>query len=668
MGVAVGMIYVSMVLTQDKDEASDAKRGNLQKKKKHKIPLTTYIKWYKRFHDNILFRREFAQIERRISDLDVYTPQEVRIVSTQFYGLSLLSSLAIFVVFALVYRDVFITLLIVLYSQVVKDTIIFKQMDKVQFQVLLDLKMALSSVREKYQIQRNIPMAIFDAEKSKLLKTSFDDIYNILTEEDGEVQLETFYATNPYRLVQTFAGICYQINESGDTQLASGESNYLNSLFKLNEEVNLEILKITKAKAAFKMLSALPIIPVFALNFLQDLMTSSVPGIAYLYKGTFGYVSKIALILSSILCYKIISKMNAVSPIAKDDRWEVSKYMLSKDWFSKFVFNIKPLEGERKKAKTREIRKAMSAKNMDHLYADKVIATVLAVIFTFACSVVSVVIGRNYIYNTYTFKSFTIDEKIDAKEEAKRRVLDAKFLDYKTLPAPEETLKFIQENYPGLDEYAMQDQMTRITDKYTSYHNTIYYWWILALVLLCGYGGWLAPDIILNRRAKAIKAESLEDTMQLQTMISILMNTRANTLDTLYWLEKQSRIHKNALSVACHNYVSDPEKAIDMLKRTDPNNIDFVRMCNKLKLTVFQISLKDAFADVEADRSYMLEMRKIDNEELIKSRHSRAVILALVPIIVMTALSLVIPMGIMGMTQFSSAMQESQEIQSSVNE
>lgn len=664
---AVAMVYFSMLMTQDKDEASDAKRGNLKNKKKPRIPLTTYIKWYKRFHNNILFRSEFSKIEKRIGALAVYTPQECRIVSTQFYGVSLIVSLGVFLVFAILYRDIFVTLLIVLYAQIIKDTLIFNQMDKVQFQVLHDLKMAFSSVREKYQMKQDIPSAIYDAEKSNLLKTSFDDIFNILTDEDGEVLLEVMFATNPYRLVQTFAGICYQLNESGDTVLPDGSLNFHNAIFKLNEEVNLEILKTTKAKAVFKGLSVLPVIPVLFLSFLQSIMTSNIPGLAYLYLGTYGYIARITIILSSILCYKVISKMNAITPIAKDDRWEISKYMLSKTWFAKFIFNIKPIEGARKKAKTKEIKKAMSVKNMDHLYSDKVIATVLIFVCTFVVSAIGIITGRNYIYNTYTYNSMTSSEVIDAKETAKRQGIDAQFLENKSLPTSEETLAFLQKYYPNLDEYAIQDQMVRITSKYTNYHNTIYYWWILGIIFLLSYGGWLLPDLFLIRRKKAVREESLEDTMQLQTMISILMNTRANTLDTLYWLEKQSIIHKDALSVAYQNYVSDPDMSLEILRRSDPNNADFVRLCNKLKLTAYQISLKDAFSDVEADRAYMLQMREISNSELIASRHSRAVLLALIPIILMTILSLVVPMAVVSMTQFSGSMAESQNISESSN-
>lgn len=662
--ILVGLMYISVAGMEEEGKASDAKRGNLQKKKKRRIPLSVYIKWYKRFKTFILFRKDFHQIELRISELSTYTPQEVRIVSTQIYGLSLIGSLAIVFVGCIAYRDIIITFLILLYAQVIKSSIIYSQMDKIQFQVLLDLKMAMSSVREKYQTRENIPDAVRDAEVSKLLKASFDDIYMILTSTNAEKRLEEMYATNPFRLVQTFTGVCYVLNETGDTKTENGESNFLTSVSKLNEEVKIEILKGTQIHSEFKGLKALPIIPVLGMSILETVISSSVPGITAFYKGTVGYLSRIIIILSSILCYQLICKMNSVSPVARNDRWPFIISILKKKWFRNFVDSIKPKHGMRKRAKNKELKKAISAKKMEHLYAEKVLCAVLVFVFSLVCSIATVVIGKQHVYNSYTYKSFTTDEKIDNKELAKRKGLDAKFLARETCPSDEDIDAMLQKEYPKLDEYARSDQVQRLKNKYNNYHNTIYYWWILAIVFILGYVGWLTPDFILFKRAKAVKEESEEDTLQLQTMISILMNTPIDTLDILYWLQRQSQIHKDALAVCCQNYPSDPIKAIDALRRSDPTNATFVRMCNKLALTVYQIPIKDAFADIEADRSYELRLREMHAREVITQRREIAGICAILPLTLVMFLELLLPMGTLGWSEYTNAMKEQSTISS----
>src|SRR5690606_9794941 len=105
------------------------------------------------------------------------------------------------------------------------------------------------------------------------------------------------------------------------------------------------------------------------------------------------------------------------------------------------------------------------------------------------------------------------------------------------------------------------------------------------------------PELLLRGRAWLLKTESEEDVLQLQTMISILMNTSTDTLDTLYWLERQSRVHKNALLDAYHEYPSNPDLALNRLKAKAvlPG---FRRLVDKLLLTIHQIKLSEAFSDL----------------------------------------------------------------------
>lgn len=655
--LAVGIVYWSMILTQDKDKVSDAKRGK-KRSKRSVIPLSTYIKMYKIFKNNPLFRREFKQIETRIGELSVYTPQEERVVSTQFYALAQGIFVVVLVLGILVYRDVFVALLIVLYAQVIKNTLIFKQMDNIQYQVLGQLKMAFSSVREKYQIYDTIPDSLNEAEVPKLLVNSFEEIYMILTANNPERRLEDMYASNPYRLVQTFAGICYKLHESGDTRDEKGNSNFLESVAKLNEEVNMEILKATQVKLLFKNLSLLPIIPVFGIGIIQSIITSSVPGISVLYKGTYGYASRLIIILASIIGYEVISKMNSTTSVSRDDVWIITKVLLKKKWFAKIINDIKPIKGERVKLKRKKIKQALSKKSIEHLYAEKLICCFCVFVFFLSASIVTIVAGRSYIYNNYTYKSFTVDEMIDNKELAKRKTFDAQYLSYKTCPTTDATKTMIKEMYPKMNDFDRSDQIDRITSKYISYHDTIYYWWILALVFILSYVGWYIPDYILKKRMEMVKAESEEDVLQLQTMISILMLTSIDTLDVIFWLSKQSRIHKDALAVCFNDYPSDALRAINNLKRSDPENVTFIRMCNKLALTVYQISLKDAFADIEADRSYMLKLREMNAIEAIKSKRNIASYFALAPIVLTSFLCLVFPLGILGWSQYTKSMSE----------
>ncbi len=157
-------------------------------------------------------------------------------------------------------------------------------------------------------------------------------------------------------------------------------------------------------------------------------------------------------------------------------------------------------------------------------------------------------------------------------------------------------------------------------------------------------------------RIRLLKTESEEDVLQLQTIITILMNTSVDTMETLYWLQRQSRTHRNALIDAYHEYPSDPELALYRLKSkvTLP---DFKRMVDKLFLTIHQISLADAFSDLISERAHVLRIREITQQTILKKKRSLVSPLALIPLALTAICYILLPLGILGIKEFMKALE-----------
>ncbi len=99
------------------------------------------------------------------------------------------------------------------------------------------------------------------------------------------------------------------------------------------------------------------------------------------------------------------------------------------------------------------------------------------------------------------------------------------------------------------------------------------------------------------------------------------MNTSTDTLETLYWLEKQSRVHKNAILDAYHEYPSNPDLALNRLKAKAvlPG---FKRLVDKLILTIHQISLGEAFSDLVTERDHVMRIREISQNTTLNKKRS----------------------------------------------
>ena len=110
--------------------------------------------------------------------------------------------------------------------------------------VIQSLSKALGSVRQEYMRLGSVVEAINEADIDDILKRPFDEIYTILTASDAEFRLQEFYEATPFRTLQTFASISYNINNQGDEKDAYGQSNYVQALTLMSSDVNSEIQKI----------------------------------------------------------------------------------------------------------------------------------------------------------------------------------------------------------------------------------------------------------------------------------------------------------------------------------------------------------------------------------------------------------------------------------------
>ena len=130
---------------------------------------------------------------------------------------------------------------------------------------------------------------------------------------------------------------------------------------------------------------------------------------------------------------------------------------------------------------------------------------------------------------------------------------------------------------------------------------------------------WFCPSLMLKQRKKMVLAEEEEDVLQLQTMLSVLRYTKLTTLDALFWLSRQSRIYASALTFAYHEYPSDPELALSRLR--DKSHLpEFKQICERLVTTISQVTIREAFADLESERSHMIRVREMVQEASIEKK------------------------------------------------
>jgi hypothetical protein len=235
--------------------------------------------------------------------------------------------------------------------------------------------------------------------------------------------------------------------------------------------------------------------------------------------------------------------------------------------------------------------------------------------------------------------------------------MDAAFMAMGKLPSDQIIKENIGAVLPKLSQFDQLEQVDRVKKKFVSYKGYTFHWWFVLIAYACGIAGWFVPELQLKLRAFLVKTEAEEDVLQLQTIITMLRDTNVDTLDVLYWLERNSVIHKDALLYAYHEYPSDPEKALNRLKSksTIP---DFLSICDKLINTIYQVSLAEAFSNLVTQRNHVMKIREMVQKESIKKKRRIASPLAMAALIVLVIMLVIAPIGILGYQQFVNTMEE----------
>lgn len=664
--------------------------GSKPKKEQAQMKRKLFKKAYNVLSRFFITQGSMRKIYSKISNLSVYRRDEMYELTVKYFALSWGVSLGMALFGIIMFDNIISILLCCAFALVLNTTLVDKQLDKQYFTVLQAISKALGAIRQEYMKTSSVVEAINDAPLDDILKKPFDEIYTILTSTDAELKLSEFYSATPFRPLQTLVGICYNINNQGDTKDEKGGSNFVSALTTLSQDVNAEITKITTQKQKFGIIEYLTIIPMFCFNFVESYFTGIMPGTALIYGGVIGYICKALTILLSMICYKVITSINTTVPVKEDDRviWAVNAY--ANPIVKNFIDNLKPKNRKAVKYK-QTLKLALSRQSIEEMYIQKVVyffACFIVAIFT--CLIV-VNMGGEYVKNSTQQLSLVATDEMEKFTKESILQLDYKYIAQRDALQPTPTLKeeigqivakvkgmiglgakvekgekypdlsddaiasMVQGYMPGLSDLQVLDQVSRLRDKYESIKGATFKWWMIWICFVIGLIGWKVPEIQIKLRRIMVKTDAEDDFLQLQTLVGIFMTTDMDTLDILYELSQHSRIHKDMLTYCYHAYPSNPEKELVRLQAKTPL-VEFKRFIGKLELTISELSMQEAFSDLIIEREQIMRIREITIQSTISKKRGLCGPISLVPIGCMVIGELLVPLGYLGYREFMSAL------------
>lgn len=603
-----------------------------------------YNKRFRFYYDFVLSRSLFRKIYEQIGGLAVYTMLECRMITVKFFERALIMSGLLFVIGFIGLGDIISGFVLLMFAFVMVDVTVRKRIDNVNFQTLKAMAKYLQSIRECYTRVRNVPDAVNDAECPKLLQKQGVDIYMICTANDAKRRLDEFYKTCPNRIMRTLATTCYIRADAGEED-CQGKSPFKQALGLIKDEVDMEERRQINQRLMFNSLDKLPFVPMFLYPPVKMFYTKMISATASVFDSMVGYIIKLVVVVSCFVSYYVLSTINNSSVARTDDRMLSLTKLMYRNKVQRFARTLVSKSFKKRLKVTKKIEGCLSSKTLDYFYLEKLVYGAALFVVSIVFSIIILFSARYAVYNSLHASTMSATLTYTKEQEELTRAYDAEVLAMDELPPDEEILDKFDKIFPKYSTMEVETQRDRLKEKYKNYHRLHFRWWYALIYIACSVIGWFVPDLLLLLRVSVVQSEAEMDVLQLQTIIAILMDTPLDTMSVIYWLAKSSDLHKDILMFCYHEYVRDPEYALNHLKSKSAS-AEFSAMCDKLLTTVYQVTLAEAFEDLIGERENTMKIREAVQLQALKSKRNIAGPIATFPMIVWMVAVFILPVGI----------------------
>lgn len=674
VAVAAGILLFAVALVFRKNLA---RQGAVSKDVRRRIAEKRYLNLYRIFTTHPLFSRVFRsyvlRLSKRLSVLSVYTKKEIQVGAAKYAYRLYVGIFACAAVSCLVFRDITSAALCVAFFYIYIQVQIERSVEATTLRVYRELKAAVASIRIEYKKgNKDVLLAIENASYKNRIAPVMERMHSVLTSAVPEEALTEFYELVPFKQVQTLAMICYNIKNNGDSVDKYNNSTFDESMLLMNSDINQKIEQMDYEQMKFGRLENMALLGIVLTVGLRYLMYYIMPAAALVYNSFAGFLIQNGVILASVYYYHTIAHAHLQSIIINDDRLDLVQWLMGKHVIRKIVRAFSPRR-EKRRLLARRLELCFSKKTVDDFWCEKCLYALVAFLGVAVVVFTSPHIERRFLQN-YT-RSFDMMADNSAYEDedgnaaiSKDGILEmdntymavrknGKWGNQEDVDTVMEIQAFIRGYLPDLSTMQMQDMMERLETKYQKLQNVRFRWYLLFVAYLAAGVAFMLPNQVLKKREEVAREDEEEEFLQLQIVTMILASMDLDTMEAVSHLALISDIHKDVLTRCDYGYASNPFAELELAQeKTQSEN--FKQFLGKMKETVEELSLKEAFADLASDREHICAERNSYIKENIDRRRAKMGLLAMRPMNFAIYGMMVFPLLYTGITGLMSSMNQ----------
>lgn len=625
-----------------------------------------YQKLYIFFSRVPFIKRYVLKLRRRLEILNIDDEYITRRDVAKILTKALVILIPLIIITILVTKSNYLLMFILLIFELFMIDILMEgSVDKKDNELLTQQLDFFSEIRHAYHEFNMVEEAIYQVSQDdeKEISRQGEKIYEILTSDDPETELEKYYDVAPNNYLKEFAGISYLTKEFGDRKI-DGASLYLKNVDNITQEMQIEILKRDKLNYVFRSLSFISIAPVLLLEPIKSWAVSNFSFVKNWYYGKSGMIVQILILIITFISYILVRKLKDNGSVNMNTQntenpWQAKLY---KNKFAKKIIDLfLPKDGTKEYKKVKQLlTDAASPLKMEWVYINRIalsIVTFVVSIFVFMY-LHQIAIDYEYTQPTTDYNLISMSTK-DEKKAMELTKQDNVFLDMfrgklDTTQKDIERALSKSKYYQDSTDEEIETAAKRILGKLQVVNSESFQWFELLLAFVFAIIGYMSPIWLLMFQAKMRQLEMEDEVMQFQTIILMLMRIeRINVEMMLEWLERYSNIFKSQITRCVNDYESGAWEALENL-RNDISYLPLIRIVESMQAAVEKIPIKDAFDELDSEREYYRDKRKESNERLIKRQGMIGKVIGFAPMICLFVGYLIIPLVFIGLTSMSS--------------
>ena len=381
--VVIGIAYYIMNKKMQKSEYKKIQKLQRGTKASAFSSEIMYQKLYIFFSRVPFIKRYVLKLRRRLEILNIDDEYITRRDVAKILTKALVILIPLIIITILVTRSNYLLMFILLIFELFMIDILMEgSVDKKDNELLTQQLDFFSEIRHAYHEFNMVEEAIYQVSQDdeKEISRQGEKIYEILTSDDPETELEKYYDVAPNNYLKEFAGISYLTKEFGDRKI-DGASLYLKNVDNITQEMQIEILKRDKLNYVFRSLSFISIAPVLLLEPIKSWAVSNFSFVKNWYYGKSGMIVQILILIITFISYILVRKLKDNGSVNMNTQntenpWQAKLY---KNKFAKKIIDLfLPKDGTKEYKKVKQLlTDAASPLKMEWVYINRIAISIV---------------------------------------------------------------------------------------------------------------------------------------------------------------------------------------------------------------------------------------------------------------------------------------------------